>query len=164
MLSVESHPENARFVEQWSGEQHLRCMERNDSLHWIVEDAGVPIGYAILQGADDPGHSVLLRRIAIAGKGRGHGRGAMTLLARYCFDILRFHRLWLYVALGNRRARRLYDRLGFVEEGVARECVREGDGYASMAVLSMLEREYRQTLDARRRVQPGSGADTRGYR
>ncbi len=146
ILEAETHPDNVRFVEQWTRERHLRCMERTDCLHWIVEQGGRPIGYAILQDADDPGRSLLLRRIVIASKGRGHGRAAVILLARYCFDVLRFHRLWLYVAVSNRRARTLYRKLGFVEEGVARECAREGERYVSMAMMSMLEAEYRQAF------------------
>lgn len=146
VLEAERHPDNVRFVEQWTMDRHLRCMERPDCLHWIVEHGGHPIGYAILQDADDPGRSLLLRRIVIASKGRGHGRAAVILLARYCFDVLRFHRLWLYVAVNNRRARILYRKLGFVEEGIARECARDGDRYVSMAMMSMLEAEYRQAF------------------
>ena len=59
--------------------------------------------------------------------------------------------MWLHVAPENRRAGALYERLGFVEEGIARECVRKADGYASMRVLSLLEAEYRAGPAAPRR-------------
>lgn len=143
IVEIESHPDNAAHVGQWSAEQHLACMRSGDSAHWIVEADGLPIGYAVLQGVDDPDHSLLLRRIAIRGKGRGHGRAALLLVARYCFEVLGFHRLWLYVAVDNRRAHGVYRRLGFVQEGVARDSDRRADGYRSMYVLSLLEHEYR---------------------
>ncbi len=154
VVDVESHPENATHVGQWPPERHRACMSSAGSLHWIIESDGRCIGYAVLENADDPNRSLLLRRIAIAGKGRGYGSGALRLIARYCFEILGFHRLWLYVAVDNRRAYRWYRRLGFEEEGIARDCERRGDEYQSMHVLSMLEDEYRN------RLAPGKGGTT----
>lgn len=157
VVSVESHPENARFVGQWPPERHLECMTSADSLHWIVESGNLPIGYAVLEDADDPNRSLLLRRIAIAGKGRGHGSAALRLVARYCFEVLGFHRLWLYVAVDNKRAYRWYLKHGFVEEGIARDCERRGEQYVSMHVLSILESEYRDTLGRpRSRARPSA--------
>lgn len=157
VVSVESHPENARFVGQWPPERHLECMTSADSLHWIVESGNLPIGYAVLEDADDSNRSLLLRRIAIAGKGRGHGSAALRLVARYCFDVLGFHRLWLYVAVDNKRAYRWYLKHGFVEEGIARDCERRGEQYVSMHVLSILESEYRDTLGRpRSRARPSA--------
>lgn len=143
--TVETHPDNAPYIEQWSPAQHRAAMAAPGSPHWVLEFDRTPIGYALLEGADDPNHSLLLRRIAIASKGRGHGRSAIILLSRYCFDVLRFHRLWLYVAVDNRRALGLYRRLGFVQEGIARECSRHGSAYHSMYILSLLEQEYRRS-------------------
>ncbi len=143
VVSVERHPDNVPHVEDWSEEQHRAALDRPGIAHWIIEHNGLAVGYAVLEGTEDPNASLLLRRIAIVSKGRGIGRGALLLIARFCFDVLGFHRLWLNVATGNRRAFNVYRRLGFVEEGVARESVRVGDRFISMRVLSMLDREYR---------------------
>lgn len=155
VLAAESHPDAASCVEQWSAARHRRCIASHGAAHWIIERSGAPIGYAILEGAGDPDRSLLLRRIVIAGRGRGHGRGALQLLARYCFEVLGFHRFWLYVAVDNRRAYGLYRRFGIVEEGIARECARHGDRYISMHVMSLLDREYAAYRAGRsRRPQP----------
>jgi len=53
------------------------------------------------------------------------------------------HRLWLDVYQDNSRARQVYRDLGFVEEGVLRECIQRGEEYRSLVVMSMLEAEYR---------------------
>lgn len=159
VLDVESHPENATFVGQWPPERHMACMSSSDSVHWIVEADGRPIGYVVLEDADDPNHSLLLRRIAIAGKGRGHGSGALRLVMRYCFDVLGFHRLWLYVAVNNRRAYRWYLKNGFREEGIARDCDRQGDTYRSMYILSMLEEEYREGRKVQRERRKATGGE-----
>ena len=142
VVTAETEPDAAPYVGQWSVERHQRCFADPDVAHWIIEAAGEAVGFAVLEGTDDPDHSVLLRRIVITEPGSGYGGQAVQLLARYAFEILAFHRLWLYVAISNDRAFELYRRLGFAEEGVARECMREGDGYSSMRILSLLDREY----------------------
>lgn len=146
VLDVESRPDHAEHVGQWSRDRHLACMNSTGALHWIIEADDAPIGYALLEDADDPNRSLLLRRIAIRGKGRGHGSSTLRLIARYCFEVLEFHRLWLYVSVDNKRAIRFYQRLGFVREGTARDCERRGDEYQSMHIFSMLESEYRDKL------------------
>jgi RimJ/RimL family protein N-acetyltransferase len=58
------------------------------------------------------------------------------------FRDLSAHRFWLDVKTLNERAYQLYRSEGFVEEGRLRESVRAGDGYDSLIVMSMLDREY----------------------
>lgn len=59
------------------------------------------------------------------------------------FDELAAHRLWLDVFEHNARARHVYRSVGFSEEGVLRECVKQQERYASLVVMSILEDEYR---------------------
>lgn len=143
VVALEQHPDNAPHVEQWDEAEHRASLGREGTAHWILETAEGPVGYALLEDVGDPSGSILLRRIVVGGKGRGHGRTGVRLVLRYCFEVARCHRVWLNVALDNRRALRLYRGLGFVEEGIARESVRKGERYVSMRVLSLLEREYR---------------------
>ncbi|WP_326536991.1 GNAT family N-acetyltransferase [Pseudorhodoferax sp.] len=79
-------------------------------------------------------------------KGQGLGRACVRLLKQLAFTQLRAHRFWLDVMSLNERAHRLYLSEGFVEEGRLRESVRvniEGaDGYDSLIVMSMLDREF----------------------
>src|SRR4051794_12537750 len=53
--------------------------------------------------------------------GRGHGSDAIRLLVDHAFGPLGLHKLWLMVFRHNARGRRIYGKLGFVEEGVLRE-------------------------------------------
>ena len=78
--------------------------------------------------------------------GRGHGRAAIRLLAQMAFRDLGAHRFWLDVKARNLRAQALYRSEGFVEEGRLRESVRVmidgADGYDTLVVMSLLDREY----------------------
>ena len=79
-------------------------------------------------------------------KGQGLGRQCVRLLKRMAFRDLRAHRFWLDVKALNTRALALYASEGFVEEGRLRESVRlfgdSADGYDSLVVMSLLDREY----------------------
>jgi diamine N-acetyltransferase len=71
----------------------------------------------------------------------------MRRLKAMAFGELRAHRFWLDVKALNTPAQALYGSEGFVEEGRLRESVRVrldgADGYDSLIVMSMLDREYR---------------------
>jgi RimJ/RimL family protein N-acetyltransferase len=145
VVQTESHPENRPFVRQWSIEQHRASLEDPAVGHWIAEEVpgNRPIGYAILTGLDDPDGSLCLKRIVVAEKGHGHGRQVLRHLKRMVFEELGAHRFWLDVKTHNTRAKHLYESEGFVFEGILRECLRSEDGYESLAVLSVLQWEYR---------------------
>ena len=70
----------------------------------------------------------------------------VLLLAQMAFRDLGAHRFWLDVKSLNTRALALYASEGFVEEGRLRESVRitgdAADGYDSLVVMGMLDREY----------------------
>jgi RimJ/RimL family protein N-acetyltransferase len=74
----------------------------------------------------------------------------VRLLKKLAFTQLHAHRFWLDVKALNTRALKLYASEGFVEEGRLRESVRVNldgaDGYDSLIVMSMLDREYQARL------------------
>ena len=52
--------------------------------------------------------------------GHGFGTEACVLSVNYAFRYLAMEKVWLYVYQGNDRARRSYEKAGFVSEGVRR--------------------------------------------
>ena len=79
-----------------------------------------------------------------AGAGRtrsrtGHGGRADV---GYGFEQLGLHRITLEVYSFNPRARRVYDKVGFVAEGVLRDALRRGDGWIDATVMSILAPEW----------------------
>jgi RimJ/RimL family protein N-acetyltransferase len=122
---------------------HRQRMSDPDFEYWMVEHDGVLAGHVILRGIRSVNHSVELMRIVIAKPGQGLGRMVLDAIVGKVFDELAAHRLWLDVFEHNARARHVYRSVGFVEEGVLRECVRQPERYASLAVMSILEDEYR---------------------
>jgi diamine N-acetyltransferase len=123
---------------------HEQRLADPDCWYGIVETERRRAGYAILRGLTSPNRSVELKRIAVAEPGRGLGRRLLEAILEKVFDELSAHRIWLDVFPHNSRARHVYRSVGFVEEGVLRECVKHGDIYRSLVLMSMLESEYKR--------------------
>lgn len=122
---------------------HQRQLSDPDCMYLVVETEDGPSGYVILRGLQSVNRCVELKRIVIAEPGRGLGRSVLEEILKKAFCELSAHRLWLDVFEDNARARHLYRSLGFVEEGVLRECIQRGREYRSLVLMSILEDEYR---------------------
>lgn len=148
VVLVEQDAANLPFITPWERTQHEGAIRFPDSRHFIVEwgAQAEAAGFVILQGCRNPNRSVELKRMVLQPKGQGVGRACLRLLKQLAFQQLHAHRFWLDVKGLNTRAQALYLSEGFVEEGRLRESVRvsiEGaDGYDSLIVMSMLDREY----------------------
>jgi RimJ/RimL family protein N-acetyltransferase len=146
--SVETDQHNLPFITPWERMQHEGAERFPDFRHFIIE-AGADYeraGFVILQGCRNPHKSVVLKRIVLQPKGQGLGRACVRLLKQMAFRDLHAHRFWLDVKSLNTRALALYASEGFTEEGRLRESVRihndGADGYDTLVVMSMLDREY----------------------
>jgi RimJ/RimL family protein N-acetyltransferase len=73
---------------------------------------------------------------------KGYGTEVMLLLVRHCFDTLNLNRAYLQVYAGNLRAKRSYEKTGFVEEGRLRESVYKHGKYDDVIVMSILRSEW----------------------
>ncbi|MDQ2780468.1 MAG: GNAT family N-acetyltransferase [Pseudomonadota bacterium] len=159
VVQVEADPRNLPFITPWDRTQHEGAVRIPDFRHFIVEAGGdgngAPRdGFAILQGCRNRHRSIELKRLVLASTvhQRGVGRRCVRALKQMAFRELHAHRFWLDVKALNQRALRLYASEGFVEEGRLRESVRltgdASDGYDSLVVMSLLDREYeaRQAL------------------
>jgi len=141
---LEIEQANAKFIGQSTKEQHEQIIDNPAKGHLTIrkkEDRKI-IGYTILEGVQSKNKSLLIKRIAIAEKGKGYGRESLQGMKKYCFELLQFHRLWLDVFDYNSRAIHLYETEGFQREGVMRECVLQNGTYHNLIVLSLLEQEY----------------------
>ncbi len=148
VAAIENDPRNRPFITPWDRTQHEGAVRFPDFRHFIVEvGPGVErAGFVILQGCRNPHRSVELKRIVLQPKGQGLGRLCVRQLKLMAFRDLHAHRFWLDVKSLNTRAQHLYQAEGFVEEGRLRESVRvssdQADGYDSLIVMSLLDREY----------------------
>jgi diamine N-acetyltransferase len=144
VLTLERDAQNLPFITPWDRTQHEAAIRFPDFRHFVIE--GGPgldaVGFLILIGCKSPHRSLELKRMVVQHKGRGLGRAALRVVKKIAFDDLGAHRLWLDVKSRNQSAQAFYLSEGFQLEGTLREAVREGDGYQSLLVMSMLLSEF----------------------
>jgi RimJ/RimL family protein N-acetyltransferase len=73
---------------------------------------------------------------------KGYGTETMLLLLRHGFDTLNLNRIYLRVYAENARAKRSYDKAGFVEEGRLREALYKYGKYDDVIIMSVLRSEW----------------------
>jgi RimJ/RimL family protein N-acetyltransferase len=128
-------------------EFRLWRVAQNDRLDLAVVDrqSGKCVGEVVLNQWDEDNHSCTFRTlISAAGRNRGIGTEATRLIVGYGFESLGLHRISLEVYAFNPRARHVYEKVGFVAEGVLRDALRYGDGWVDATVMSILAEEWAQ--------------------
>jgi len=76
-------------------------------------------------------------------RGQGIGTKAFLAVMEYFFRHRNFHRLWLCVIEDNEVAKKLYNNVGFKEEGILRQAIWREGKFKDYIVMSILEFEYR---------------------
>jgi hypothetical protein len=111
----------------------------------IVERDGMPFGNLVL-GTPEP-WLLELRAVAVWENGCGAGRFVMQYTIWRAFDDIQANRIYLEVVAENARARALYERAGFHQEGVFRQGYRAADGtYHDLVPYGMLASDPRQSF------------------
>ena len=75
-------------------------------------------------------------------RGQGYAQQALLLLLKYAFDKKGYQRLYLKCAEANKSAARLYERAGFLREGILRRHLMTDEGLKDVIVYGMLREEY----------------------
>lgn len=104
-----------------------RARERRDRADWAVVRLadGAVVGEAVLMDLDEDNASMTYR-VALVGPsvfGRGYGTETTRLVRDFALGPLGLHRLALEVNSFNAPAIAVYEKVGFVREGVRREAV-----------------------------------------
>jgi RimJ/RimL family protein N-acetyltransferase len=103
-----------------------------------------PVGSIDLHEVDRRNGSASLG-IAIgdeADRGRGYGTDALIALVAFGFDQLRLERIELDVYEFNERARAVYERVGFVQEGTMRRALYRDGAFHDVHRMAVLRDEW----------------------
>ncbi|WP_411953847.1 GNAT family N-acetyltransferase [Alkalibacillus sp. S2W] len=79
--------------------------------------------------------------------GQGYGTEALNLLLNYAFQELNLHRVSLKVFSFNEKAIRLYQKLGFKEEGKSRQSLFRNGQWHDIIHMGILAEEYVDTIE-----------------
>lgn len=73
---------------------------------------------------------------------QGYGTEAIRLLLDFAFKDLNLHRVFLHVFRNNVAAMHVYEKVGFVQEGVLRKGAHINGEYVDVVVMGVLREEY----------------------
>ncbi|MGW0424573.1 GNAT family N-acetyltransferase [Streptomyces sp. NPDC003015] len=121
--------------------------EQDDRLDLAVVKlaTGNVVGEAVLNEWDPGNESCSFRICLVPGTyGSGLGTEATRLIVGYGFEKLGLHRISLEVYAFNPRARRAYEKVGFVAEGVLRDALLWEGERVDATVMSILSPEWFQ--------------------
>ena len=113
--------ENAPFITDEDEAALADYLADSSARLLIWEPERKPAGFALFCEIGSPSCAVELRRLALAGTGRGEGQVFLRALLDYGFGTLEAARVWLDASSENPRAMKTYDRAGFTLEGRLRQ-------------------------------------------
>jgi [ribosomal protein S5]-alanine N-acetyltransferase len=121
----------------------IECRNRAlDDIVWVIADreSNICLGHVGLYRID---YRVRACEFAIligesARWGKGTGKEAASGVVSYAFDELNVNRIELTVLASNSRAIRLYQSLGFVQEGIKRQGQFRAGKYVDVILMSLL--------------------------
>jgi RimJ/RimL family protein N-acetyltransferase len=101
------------------------------------------VGEAVLNEWDSGNRSCSFRiTLGPRGRDRGLGTESVRMIVGYGFEQLRMHRIALEVYSHNPRARHVYEKIGFVTEGVLRDALHWDGEWIDATVMSILASEW----------------------
>ncbi len=120
--------------------------EHDDRLDLAIVDrsTGGYVGEVVLNDLVPEDASCNFRIVVFGDENRGRGLGteATRLILGHAFETVGLHRVELEVYSFNPRARRVYDKVGFVYEGTKRDALRWDGQWINADTMSILAPEW----------------------
>ncbi|NLD18794.1 MAG: GNAT family N-acetyltransferase [Clostridiales bacterium] len=111
----------------------------------VARATGKPVGRVNITRIDSHSDSLDITKLYIGERdmwGKGMGREIVMEVLHYCFTFLHMERVTLDYYTGNKRAAALYERLGFKNEGIARNATKKDGKYYDLHLMSLLRSEF----------------------
>ncbi|MGW0147122.1 GNAT family N-acetyltransferase [Streptomyces sp. NPDC004822] len=153
MAEIIEDPDVVRFTGEPSAELTVERLRdwygsrsaQSDRLDLAVTDraTGELVGEVVLFEWDPRARGCTFRTlIGPRGRGRGLGTEATRLIVGHGFEQLGLHRIQLEAYGHNARALRVYEKAGFVREGVRREADFRDGRWLDWVLMAVLEQEW----------------------
>lgn len=127
-------------TEKWF-DSHIGDDTRYDA---VIEADGVPVGTIGLLSIDQK-NSKAEYYIAMGEpeyKGKGVAKVASLLILEYGFEKLCLNRIYLFTEVENVSAQKLFERVGFVREGVIRQDIESHGKFVDRVVYGYLKEDW----------------------
>lgn len=114
---------------------------RAEDVRFMIEVNGEAVGTIFLTELDFKNSSALLniKLLQTEYGNKGIGTKSLQLLMEYCFDELNLHCLYAYILEYNQASQRLFEKCGFVKEGVLRQRIYKQGRYHDVIAYSFIK-------------------------
>jgi RimJ/RimL family protein N-acetyltransferase len=147
------------FVGRWPREKHVDEMAKDSTLYFVLYSGGEVKAFAIFQQVGEPDLRVHLKRIVARDAGQGSGTRILGNALEWLYTQTQTNRVDLDLFVDNERARRAYEKLGFIVEGRLRDYHRSVDGRIRDAlIMSILRKDWEKRHPPLAVENPGSSA------
>ena len=137
--------ENAAYAFPWTRGNFIDSIVAGYSARVLLDARGAMLGYFVTMAGVDEMH-LLNITVAPEAQSRGHARLMIAALIALCRERAA-QSLWLEVRQSNERARSIYARLGFVQQGVRKGYYPAPFGHREDAVVMSLRIGARDALE-----------------
>ena len=141
-MATERLPGYESLVGRWSEEQHRAALADRRYAYFVAEWDSRKIGFVLVRDWDAAEHVTLIKRIAVAEPGNGHGKMLLAHLVDRIFRDTRAYRVCLGLYPDNTRARRAYESVGFKAEGISRGSAFFNGVHRDELVMALLRPEW----------------------
>lgn len=159
LLPIKNDPEIAALLagttRAWSRADLIAWVDHHrtaadEAFFVIADERDQAIGHVALYRIDPQAGTaefgILLGDRAVWGK--GVGTQVTRFAIEYAFEVLGLRRIYLEVLDTNKRARHVYEKLGFVVEGRLREHRVKLGRHVDVLVMGLLRDDYRRAPEA----------------
>jgi RimJ/RimL family protein N-acetyltransferase len=124
-------------------EQAQSWFDTQQPRFYLATHDDVPVGYFRTSNWDEANNHVYVGfDLHPDYRGKGLAQSAYRVFLAYLFTQCGLNKVSMEVLEHNHRARRLYERVGFEQEGVKRQEIYRDGRYIDSIVLSMLKSEF----------------------
>lgn len=142
IMEIERRPGYAALVGCYEANEHIRRMAAPTCTYLLGCTVDEVVGFAVIRRDDDGMGTAQLHRIAVWPPESGFGSAFMRAVCRWIFAEHDVDRLWLDVLASNTRAEGVYQKFGFVREGVMRSSLRVTGGRQDLVLMALLREDW----------------------
>lgn len=133
-----SYPVSLSAQKKW-----IENLSNDTAVRYAIEINGSVKGVIIISAIDMKNRTAnmnikLLKNV----RGNGFATRAVKLIISYCFNELNMHCLTANVIERNIKSRKLWEKLGFCQDGILRERIYKNGSYHNIIAFSLLRKEF----------------------
>ena len=150
LMDLINDPEVENSVYGWSYPVSLASQKKwisnltNDAtVRYAIDFEDSTVGVAIISSIDMKNRSANMNiKLLQSARGKGVATRTVMLMVKYCFEELNLHCLTATVIERNISSRKLWEKLGFQQDGILRDRVFKNGCYHNAIAYSLLKDEF----------------------